>query len=64
MDTPLVYIASASALAPDMDAVQAELEAALARIESLRHQHPYEASGYAGTPRFLPYDRPPGDHAA
>ncbi|MFD9721116.1 hypothetical protein [Streptomyces sp. NPDC059076] len=48
----------------DVDAVQAELEDALARIESLRHQHPYEASGYAGTPRFLPYDRPPSHHAA
>ncbi|MEU9849241.1 hypothetical protein [Streptomyces sp. NPDC047985] len=32
----------------DMEEIRAELYAALHHIENLRHQHPYEASGYAG----------------
>ncbi|WP_331756186.1 hypothetical protein OHA04_45660 (plasmid) [Streptomyces sp. NBC_01590] len=32
----------------DMEEIRAELYAALQSIEDLRHQHPYEASGYAG----------------
>ncbi|MFF1916116.1 hypothetical protein ACFVYE_31930 [Streptomyces sp. NPDC058239] len=34
----------------DMEEIRAELYAALQNIENLRHQHPYEASGYAGNP--------------
>ncbi|MET8746281.1 hypothetical protein [Streptomyces sp. NPDC004728] len=34
----------------DMEEIRDELYAALQDIENLRHQHPYEASGYASKP--------------
>ncbi|MEU3656424.1 hypothetical protein AB0E67_27180 [Streptomyces sp. NPDC032161] len=34
----------------DMEQVREELFAALQSIEDLRHQHPYEATGYVGEP--------------
>ncbi|TXS42223.1 hypothetical protein [Streptomyces sp. t39] len=34
----------------DMSAVAAELHEALAHIEDLRHQHPYDATGYRSEP--------------
>ncbi|MEU6925440.1 hypothetical protein [Streptomyces sp. NPDC046631] len=40
--------------AVDMDEVRDELFAALQNIEDLRHQHPYEASGYVGEPVYRP----------
>ncbi|WP_331723450.1 hypothetical protein [Streptomyces atratus] len=38
----------------DMEEIRAELYAALQSIEDLRHQHPYEASGYVGVPVYQP----------
>ncbi|MDK0524989.1 hypothetical protein [Streptomyces sp. ML-6] len=34
----------------DMEEIRDELYAALQHIENLRHQHPYEATGYGGWP--------------
>ncbi|MFJ1827335.1 hypothetical protein [Streptomyces sp. NPDC088178] len=38
----------------DMEEIRDELYAALQSIENLRHQHPYEASGYVGDPVYQP----------
>ncbi|MEU6016987.1 hypothetical protein ABZ826_23930 [Streptomyces sp. NPDC047515] len=38
----------------DMEEIRDELFAALQSIEDLRHQHPYEASGYVGEPVYRP----------
>ncbi|TXS61459.1 hypothetical protein [Streptomyces sp. sk2.1] len=34
----------------DMERIREELSAALQHIEDLRHQYPYEATGYTGEP--------------
>ncbi|MGW3400135.1 hypothetical protein [Streptomyces zhihengii] len=44
----------------DMDTVAVELHEALARIDGLRHQHPYDASGYGSEPVWT--DIGPGLH--
>ncbi|MGW2844655.1 hypothetical protein [Streptomyces sp. NPDC001274] len=49
-------VKTAEACTPDLDMeeIRDELYAALQHIENLRHQHPYEATGYGGEPAYRP----------